>query len=148
MSGSTPTSTSLIKQKDTAIQSFHQEQGKKRTQVNKQLILNAIIKRVRACDREIMDDTGLPINIVCARRNELVASGLVEDAGTGVHVGTGKKVTMWKRTVAQPELFAEDSHMSSQKKRKKIQELCQLHMDSIDGSAELAKKILEVLNKK
>ncbi len=94
-----------------------------------------------------MDDTGLPINIVTARRNELVNSGLVEEAGTGVYVATGKKVTMWKRASAQPELF-EDHHLSSQKKRKQIADLCNLHISVNDPASILAKQVLSILNKK
>lgn len=148
MSGSTPTDHHLIHQRQTSIESYHSEVKKPKAERDRMLILNSITIRRLASDREIMGDTGLPINIVCARRNELVEKGLVKDGTTGQNVATGKKVTLWMRTPGQIRLFDDgDKHMSSQKRKKLIYELCKKELED-NAESDLAKKILEILDHK
>ena len=44
-------------------------------------VFSALCQLVRATDRQIKDATGLEINVVCGRRNELVKLGLVVPCG-------------------------------------------------------------------
>lgn len=50
----------------------------------------------KCSDREIMKGTGLAINCVCGRRNELVKMGYVIDAGVKHDERTNRLVTIWR----------------------------------------------------
>jgi hypothetical protein len=55
-----------------------------------------IVSNPKCSDREISEATGLRINNVTARRNELCGSFLVEDAGKKVDLATNKLVMCWR----------------------------------------------------
>lgn len=64
--------------------------GKKQLQVYK-----FISSYPKCSDREIMKGTGLEINCVCGRRNELVKMGYVVDVGVKYDEQTNRLVTIW-----------------------------------------------------
>lgn len=58
-------------------------------------IFSALTQLIEATDRQVQAATGLDINIVCARRRELVQAGLVEKAGETIG-GKGLINTTWR----------------------------------------------------
>lgn len=58
----------------------------------------------RSCDREISEGTGLKINNVVARRNELYKMQLVEEGGKKVDYVTEKTVLTWLPAATQTHL--------------------------------------------
>ena len=47
------------------------------------------------CDWEIAQETGLPINCVTGRRNELITMGMVKQKGIKYNEKTNRYVTTW-----------------------------------------------------
>jgi hypothetical protein len=63
----------------------------------KQLQVFEFISEYPGCsDREIVKGTGLEINCVCGRRNELVKMGYVVDDGVKHEIKTNRIVTKWR----------------------------------------------------
>ncbi len=65
---------------------------------SQQEVLNALRTLGSASDRDVRQFTGLDINIVTARRNDLVDLGLVTDDGKKFDSDTRRHVTLWRAT--------------------------------------------------
>ena len=61
-----------------------------------QVVLGAFAEIGPASDREVKRYTGLDINIITARRNDLINAGLIEEAGKGFDPETKRSVTLWR----------------------------------------------------
>lgn len=59
-------------------------------------VLEAFLKFGPATDRQIMKETGLAINVITGRRNELMDLGLIERCGKTWDEETQSTVTLWR----------------------------------------------------
>lgn len=64
-------------------------------------VLRCIVQHGPLSDRAISDVTGLPINVVTARRNELLDHGDIDDAGIAWDLTTNRRVHVWIQKKAQ-----------------------------------------------
>lgn len=60
------------------------------------VVLEALRAIGPASDREVQRYTGLPINVITARRNDLVDANLIVDDGKVFDETTRRKVTLWR----------------------------------------------------
>lgn len=60
------------------------------------IVLNAIRQLKECCDREIQKFTGLEINQVSGRRNDLLERGLIERVRVDKYPETGRTVNYWR----------------------------------------------------
>ena len=60
------------------------------------IVLNAIRQLGECCDRQIKKLTGLEINQVSGRRNDLLERGLIERVRVDTYPETGRKVNYWR----------------------------------------------------
>ena len=63
-----------------------------------QKVLTFVSAHPRCTDREIMNGTGLTINCICGRRNELVRFGFIKEDGTKYDDETNREVLAWVAT--------------------------------------------------
>ena len=73
--------------------------------LQKNQLLNALRRIPVACDLSLAEYLDWPINIVTARRNELVGDGKVIEAGRGKSPITGRKVIFWRTSEFRKSLF-------------------------------------------
>lgn len=82
-----------MKQRDTSIAAFHELQTGKHLNRLEQQVVNFLADSSRPASRSmIADGTGLAINSVCGRVNELIKRGILEDAGKMRCSVTGRTV--------------------------------------------------------
>lgn len=83
-----------IKQRNTAVQSYHDiidslpERRKK--------VYQALLKIQPACNLDVSEHLGIPINQVTPRMNELVTLDVVTEDHRGMCKQTNRRVIFWK----------------------------------------------------
>lgn len=77
---------------ETSLEAYEEVQPK--LERRQRQVLDAVRHYGSACDQQIADFTGLPINSITPRRNELMAKGLLVDHGIGIGPH-GRHVHFW-----------------------------------------------------
>lgn len=80
------------KVRNTSVKSYHSIFDLSRRQADVFDVLQAL---GTACNMDLSNRLGLPINSVTPRTNELVAGGLVIESHRAVNPATGKQVIYW-----------------------------------------------------
>jgi len=111
---------------NTSIKSYNEELNSGNVETQKNLVHDYFIRLNKpVCDREVAKALKLPINVVCARRNVLVAEGHIKKHGLKKSEFTHKTVTAW--IIESPQLSLMDKlspiPLSPREKLKKISDI-------------------------
>lgn len=68
-----------------------------------QKVLQAVVDNPRLSDRDIVELTGLDINAVCGRRNELMQLGYIKEAGKRINKNTNRNAILWEFAITNPK---------------------------------------------
>lgn len=69
------------------------------------MVLSTIRSRGSACNLDIAEELGMPINSITPRTKELVDAGLVMERERRVITKTGRKVIFWSLTEEGKRIF-------------------------------------------
>ena len=86
----------MTRVRDTSLDAYHDPVNREKLGRCQVIVLECLEKYPDSTDREISWKTGLAINNVTGRRNELVDLGLVEENGKRVCSISGRTVYQWR----------------------------------------------------
>ena len=81
---------------ETSMENYLDIIGSGRINEMQEVIFKAFLIHPLSTDREISEISGEEINVVTARRNELVAEGLIEEVGKRACKVTGRTAIYWR----------------------------------------------------
>ena len=102
--------------RDTSIESYHNIEASGYLSESEALVFEWFERVPQSTDKEISVMSELDINVVTARRNDLVKKGKIRECGKRLCKITGKHVIMWELGFQLPEKVSPECLSSRQMK--------------------------------